>query len=59
MNEYAYPLNTIDKPEAIEKILEFAESRNVYGVGRWGEHSHYNSDFVVEKGIKLAEKLAH
>ena len=57
INEYAYPLNTIDKPQAIEAVLKYARSRNVYGLGRWGEHSHYNSDLVVELSMKLAEEL--
>jgi hypothetical protein len=31
--------------------------RNVYGLGRWGEWEHLNSDVVVDHGIKLAQKL--
>jgi len=54
-NEYAYPLNTIEKPEAISKILEWCKSKSVYGLGRWGEWEHMNSDVAVEKGIKLAD----
>lgn len=57
MNEYAYPLNTIQKPEIMEKLLHFTEQHHVYGLGRWGEHSHYNSDLVVELSMKLVEKL--
>lgn len=58
MNEYAYPLNTTDKPQIMEELLEQAGSRGVYGLGRWGEHAHYNSDLVVERAMKLAEELA-
>lgn len=57
MNEYAYPLNTIGKPELMQKLLCFAKERQVYGLGRWGEHSHYNSDLVVELAIHMAEEL--
>ncbi len=57
MNEYAYPLNTIGKPERMQKLLSFARERKVYGLGRWGEHSHYNSDLVVELAINMAEKI--
>lgn len=53
-NEYAYPLNTIRKPEAINKILEWSKGKSVYGLGRWGEWEHMNSDVAVEKGIELA-----
>ncbi|MDD6811494.1 MAG: NAD(P)-binding protein [Lachnospiraceae bacterium] len=57
MNEYAYPLNTVGKPEVIQKILNFGRERNVYGLGRWGEHSHYNSDLIVEMAMNMAEKI--
>ena len=55
--EYAYPVNTLAKPQAMRKILDFAERHNVFGLGRWGEHSHYNSDAAVERAVRLAEKL--
>lgn len=57
MNEFAYPLNTIEKPEIMRKLLSYCEAKQVYGLGRWGEHSHYNSDVVVEKAMELAERL--
>ena len=57
MNEYAHPLNTINKPEIMRDLLQFAESRNIFGLGRWGEHNHYNSDVVVERAMKLSEKF--
>ena len=56
-SEYAYPVNTIDKPRAIAHILDEAKRAHIIGLGRWGEHSHYNSDLVVEKGIALADEL--
>lgn len=57
LNEYAYPLNTIDKPQIMERLLAYAESKQIYGLGRWGEHNHYNSDVTVERAMKLAEEL--
>lgn len=57
INEYAYPLNTIDKPQIMEKLLRYARSKNVIGLGRWGEHQHYNSDVVVERALDLAEDM--
>lgn len=56
-NEYAYPLNTIDKPLIMKKLLTTMRSKQIYGLGRWGEHEHYNSDVVVEKAMDLAEKM--
>lgn len=57
LNAYAYPLNTIGKPEAMKKLLSFCEARQIYGLGRWGEHCHYNSDVVVELAMRFAERL--
>ncbi len=58
MNQYAYPLNTADKPQIMKELLLWCEENNVYGLGRWGEHQHYNSDLTVELAMSLAEKLA-
>lgn len=57
MNEYAYPLNTAEKPEIMRELLAWAGSRGVYGLGRWGEHQHYNSDVTVQGAMQLFEKL--
>lgn len=57
MNQFAYPLNTIEKPAIMKKLLRWAQDKSVYGLGRWGEWSHYNSDVTVDLAIKLAEKI--
>jgi protoporphyrinogen oxidase len=57
MNRYAYPLNTIDKPRIMETLLDWAKSQNVYGLGRWGEHQHYNSDVTVDLAMKLVNNI--
>ncbi len=57
INEYAYPLNTIGKEEAIEKILKYTKQKQIYGLGRWGEWQHFNSDVVVARGMKLADEF--
>lgn len=56
-NEYAYPLNTIDKPLIMSRLLKWAEENKVIGLGRWGEWQHYNSDVVVRKALDLANKI--
>lgn len=56
-NEYAYPLNTIGKNELMQEILDFAKSKSVYGLGRWGEWQHYNADLVIERAMDLAKIL--
>lgn len=57
VNEYAYPLNTLQKPAIMERLLAHARECDIYGLGRWGEHSHYNSDVTVEKAMELADRL--
>ncbi|MCR5593594.1 MAG: FAD-dependent oxidoreductase [Saccharofermentans sp.] len=59
VNDYAYPLNTIGKNENMKTILDHLESKGVYGLGRWGEWQHYNSDVVVELAMNLADKLTN
>jgi len=56
-NEYTYPLNTIDKPERMSKLLPYMRDHGVIGLGRWGEHEHYNSDRTVERAMELFEEL--
>lgn len=57
-NEYAYPLNTIGKPQKMERLIAWAKERGVYPLGRWGEHQHYNSDVTVERALEMAEFIA-
>lgn len=59
MNKYAYPLNTIDKPIIMKRLLGWAKGKDVYGLGRWGEHQHYNSDVVVDLAMKLSNIFLH
>ena len=57
INKYAYPLNTITKPVIMKKLLTWCKEHGVYGLGRWGEHSHYNSDVTVDLAMRLFEEL--
>lgn len=52
INEYAYPLNTIGKQELMKELLEYTASKNIYGLGRWGEWQHYNSDVVMRRAME-------
>ncbi len=56
-NAFAYPLNTIAKPEEMELILSWARTNEVYGLGRWGEWEYMNSDVAVAHALDLAGKL--
>lgn len=44
LNKYAYPLNTIDKPVILKELLGEMKKNNIFGLGRWREWQHYNSD---------------
>lgn len=57
MNTYAYPLNTIEKPEIMKELLAWAGQYQVYGLGRWGEHEHFNSDVTAERALVLVAAL--
>ncbi len=57
MNEYAYPVNTIGKPEIMSELLSFAKERKVLATGRWGEHMHHNSDITVRLAMEMADEL--
>lgn len=57
VNKYAYPCNTVKKPQAIKEILSFMESKRIFGIGRWGEWEHLNADRVVEHALDLAGRL--
>lgn len=57
MNQYAYPLNTIKKPAIMKRLLSWSKEHDVIGLGRWGEHQHYNSDVTVDLALKLVESL--
>ena len=58
INEYAYPLNTIGKNEIMQDLLSYMKGKGIYGLGRWGEWQHYNSDVVVARALDLADELS-
>lgn len=57
-NEYAYPVNTIGKPEIMDELMAYAHGKDIYPIGRWGDHQHHNADVVVELVMKFADELA-
>ena len=56
-NEFAYPLNTREKPDAIAGILSWSERHSIIGLGRWGTWEHMNSDVAVSQAIGVANRL--
>jgi len=41
----------------MQELLTYTKTKDVIGLGRWGEWQHYNSDVVVSLALKLAETL--
>lgn len=56
-NPYAYPVNTLGKPERVSRILDWAKSQRITGFGRWGTWEHMNSDIAVKNAIELGKSL--
>jgi protoporphyrinogen oxidase len=50
-NEFAYPVNTLGKPEAVEQIHQWATSQRVISAGRWGKWEQMNSDIAVAEAL--------
>jgi len=57
-NEYAYPVNTIDKPEAMRIIDKWARENAILPLGRWGTWEHMNSDVAVSLAMVAARQAA-
>lgn len=58
-NEFAYPINNLGKPEAVEKILAWGRTHNIIGLGRWGRWEHMNSDIAVAEALQMAINLGN
>ncbi len=54
-NQYAYPVNTVNKNEMLKVILNWAKENHILPLGRWGLWEHMNSDVAVEFAIKAAQ----
>lgn len=58
-NDFAYPINTLDKPEAVDRILSWFRTQGIIGLGRWGRWEHMNSDVAVAEALQLASELTN
>lgn len=58
-NEFAYPINTLGKPEAVDKIIAWGRTKGIVGLGRWGRWEHMNSDIAVAEALQMASELAN
>jgi protoporphyrinogen oxidase len=49
----AYPIPVISHADAIKNILEYYKGKNLFGVGRWGQHQYQNADVSIMEAIKF------
>jgi len=56
-NPFAYPINTIGKPELVEELTKWANKKSIIPLGRWGTWCHINSDVAVSQAIQAAQNL--
>ncbi|CAG9177790.1 NAD(P)/FAD-dependent oxidoreductase [Cupriavidus respiraculi] len=57
-NEFAYPVNTLEKPQAVEAITAWARTQGIVGAGRWGRWEHMNSDVAVAEALAAVSRHA-
>ena len=57
VNQYAYPINTIDKKRNVDLINYEFKKKKIFGIGRWGRWEHMNSDVAVSEALVFAKKL--
>lgn len=53
----AYPIPVVGHSSAIDNILNFYRPKNLFGVGRWGQHKYMNSDVCIFEVLKFVENL--
>jgi protoporphyrinogen oxidase len=57
INEYAYPIPTLGWSRRIQDVIEYCGTRNIHGLGRWGQWQYFNSDVCIREAMLLARKL--
>jgi len=56
-SDFAYPINTIEKPAALEALLRWGRENRILGLGRWGEWEYINCDVAICRALRLADSL--
>ena len=56
VDKYAYPLNILEKPKITNELLTWCETKNVYGVGRWGT-SALQFGYSCKKALDMVDRL--
>lgn len=56
-NDAAYPIPVRGHAGAALAIHDYYSRKNLFGVGRWGQHSYFNSDVCIREAMKLVSTL--
>ncbi len=56
-NPIAYPIPLRGHAGAAMAVHEHYAARRLYGVGRWGQHSYFNSDVCIHEAMLLVKHL--
>ena len=57
-NDAAYPIPVRGHAAAISAVREHYARQKLYGVGRWGQHSYFNSDVCIREAMLFVETLS-
>jgi protoporphyrinogen oxidase len=57
VNDAAYPIPVRGHAAAIRNILDTYAEKKLYGLGRWGQHSYFNSDVCIREAMLFVKRL--
>jgi len=53
INEFSYPLPTNVYKKSIQNIVNFTKQYNLFGLGRWGQWSYFNTDHCIKQVLEF------
>ena len=53
VNMWAYPLPTKVYKESIQRIVNFFKDYKMFGLGRWGQWSYFNTDHCIKQVLEF------
>ena len=57
VNQTAYPIPLRGHAAAIRNVLDTFAPKKLFGLGRWGQHSYFNSDVCIREAMSLTKRL--
>jgi len=55
--EFAYPIAIVGYLKAVNTVLDYFKTRNLHGLGRWGQWQYHNMDICMWHAMQLAKKI--